>query len=132
MYYRLGDSFVSTLAQEEQRQLDQQQVQLQKKQQQAQQQHQHQLQAQQQIQQHQDHSKKSGKNASPALLEKLQIKQENTGIQLLYYLYLEIYICSTYFYHAALFCVSFSHCCALTSRRVFRHATLKYTQQKPA
>ncbi|GAN09255.1 hypothetical protein MAM1_0254d08780 [Mucor ambiguus] len=70
---------VRELTQEEQKQLDQQQVQLQKKQQQAQQQQQHQLQSQQQTQQHQDLSKKSGKSASPAMMEKLQIKQENTG-----------------------------------------------------
>ncbi|KAL9547089.1 hypothetical protein MBANPS3_006337 [Mucor bainieri] len=72
---------VRELTQEEQRQLDQQQVQLQKKQQQAQQQQQqqHQLQSQQQTQQLQDPSKKSGKSASSAMLEKMQIKQENTG-----------------------------------------------------
>lgn len=64
------------LAQDEQRQLDQQQVQLQKKQQQQAQQHQ----LQQQTQQQHDPSKKSGKSTSPAILEKLQIKQENTGI----------------------------------------------------
>jgi len=56
--------------------LDQQQVQLQKKQQQQAQQHQ----LQQQTQQQHDPSKKSGKSTSPAILEKLQIKQENTGI----------------------------------------------------
>ncbi|EPB82444.1 hypothetical protein HMPREF1544_10831 [Mucor circinelloides 1006PhL] len=64
------------LTQDEQRQLDQQQVQLQKKQQQQAQQHQ----LQQQTQQQHDPSKKSGKSTSPAILEKLQIKQENTGI----------------------------------------------------
>ncbi|KAL9552059.1 hypothetical protein PS6_004685 [Mucor atramentarius] len=63
------------LTQDEQRQLDQQQVQLQKKQQQQAQQHQ----LQQQTQPQHDPSKKSGKSTSPAILEKLQIKQENTG-----------------------------------------------------
>ncbi|KAL7320010.1 Transcriptional regulator [Mucor circinelloides] len=62
------------LTQDEQRQLDQQQVQLQKKQQQQAQQHQ----LQQQTQPQHDPSKKSGKSTSPAILEKLQIKQENT------------------------------------------------------
>jgi GTPase SAR1 family protein len=57
------------VAEDEQRQLDQQQ-QIQLQQQKRQQEHEH---------QQQQHVKKSGKSASPAFLEKMQIKQETTG-----------------------------------------------------
>ncbi|KAI8644755.1 histone acetyltransferases subunit 3-domain-containing protein [Parasitella parasitica] len=76
---RLFITTCSKTAQDEQKQLDQQ-LQYQKKQQQAQKQlMQIQQQTLQQTQQsHQDHPKKSGKSTSPAILEKLQIKQETT------------------------------------------------------